>query len=1271
MLQFEMYLVVMDSQEKHALWKERETISEDLSPKYILPSLVADGIFSEDERNVILDEVKRETQTAKLLSLLSKKGKKAFSSFIKALEDDGAYPWLAKKLLASVDSDKVSKEFDQSLCDVLRKGGVPFQINHLLPRKSMEEEIRQALQLVSEEKRGWVVIHGMMGAGKSVLAAEALRNEILLLKYFSNGVWWIPVGNIDSAGLLVKMQTLCENLDEENHPVPESIEKVTNKLKNLLLKSCYKRTLFVLDDVWNSSVLKAFDVGCPVLVTTRNNNILLSINSGRKIFIEVDEGLSVDESKSLLAMWVNADVNSLPSSVDRICEKCKVLVMVGSMMAKYGNKERRWEYYRQCLEARNFDRIQDNSGELKETLFDIIELCLSNTMSPEERNHYNDFALFIDDVMIPNKVFEILWDKDEFEVEDIMYKICNKSLARMDEDKEGDSYVYSVHDLHLDYLKNVCKDLKALHTKLINKYLKKCEENGMNIRNYGLLPVDGYIHQYIGYHIYKAQMFHLFPEILLNLQFIQKKLQICGPSVLLNDYVIYGIHFNTPETLTEKQDIEKFIRCNAHHLCDSTKDFIQLALCQPEESTVYKKARIFAEKSGKNIYFTWCNVSSIRNSAKLCTKLHLGAVHCARFSPDGTFVVSVGEDKIVRVWDIRLGLQLHWFQGHEGSIKCCSISTTGFKIATASEDSTVRLFRLNSSMLRTDGKKGEKEPLHKRSSSRKNVFEEDDSFLVFREHDGEVRWCSFSPSDELVVSGGVDGIAMVWSAINGKVFSSLTGHIFPINCCCFSPDEKHVTTASSDLVVLWNISSGTQLLSFPHMDHSVLSCRFSNDGKHLISAAGPFIWKWDLISQKLKCQYNNLRTSYYVTCCVSSPDEQYLAAGTSDCAVVIWSASSDQVTASFKGHDEPVQTVDYSYDGSLLLSGSEDGTVMVWDTSQKFDTSMISLSMELSVQFQDTQPVIAVPDESNSIQVIKGREGVMEYKTASEEEDISCCSISLDCKYVVYGTKKGSVKVLCRPTKGIKNFHRHRRAVKHCIFTEKGNHFITCSEDCTLRVWQLRGTYVSCFGHSGPVLMCKVFKNDTMILSCSEDGWIRIWELDTGRCLIRCDGHNKQTVTSCDISRDCTYFASASVDKTVKVWKEDNGKLINVNIIASNSCIRSCCFSPNEKFLAFGDDDGVVQLVNLDTEEKQLKILGSHTSNWVNDLAFSPDSKFLVSVANSIKWWDISKNQPLLQTFEVRGSSLRYIYPSPDFTIFVTIDSAGVLYNLQLIKSSG
>lgn len=58
----------------------------------------------------------------------------------------------------------------------------------------------------------FVVIHGMAGAGKSVLAAESIRDIDLLVNTFENNVYWLTVGQTGTDTLLTKMQVyMCSN----------------------------------------------------------------------------------------------------------------------------------------------------------------------------------------------------------------------------------------------------------------------------------------------------------------------------------------------------------------------------------------------------------------------------------------------------------------------------------------------------------------------------------------------------------------------------------------------------------------------------------------------------------------------------------------------------------------------------------------------------------------------------------------------------------------------------------------------------------------------------------------------------------------------------------------------------------------------------------------------------------------------------------------------------------------------------------------------------
>jgi WD40 repeat protein len=81
----------------------------------------------------------------------------------------------------------------------------------------------------------------------------------------------------------------------------------------------------------------------------------------------------------------------------------------------------------------------------------------------------------------------------------------------------------------------------------------------------------------------------------------------------------------------------------------------------------------------------------------ICPDLkHNSPVNCARYLPDGKYLVSSSDDGIVKIWNAENGSLLQTLIGHTSAIKCISYSPDGQYLASVSWNNTVKIWEKGS-----------------------------------------------------------------------------------------------------------------------------------------------------------------------------------------------------------------------------------------------------------------------------------------------------------------------------------------------------------------------------------------------------------------------------------------------------------------------------------------------------------------------------------------------------------------------------------------------
>ena len=176
-----------------------------------------------------------------------------------------------------------------------------------------------------------------------------------------------------------------------------------------------------------------------------------------------------------------------------------------------------------------------------------------------------------------------------------------------------------------------------------------------------------------------------------------------------------------------------------------------------------------------------------------------------------------------------------------------------------------------------------------------SVFQEgramDRQILALTGHRDVVRSAVFSPDSRHLVTASSDGTVRIWDAATGLETVQLSGHNGVVRFATFSPDGNRIVSASDDKTVrLWDAQTGQPILLLRGHTDAVISAAFSPDGSRIVTASV-------------------------------------------DKSVRIWDAELGREMRRLEGHTGPVRAAAFSPDGKLVLTASVDKTARLWDAA--------------------------------------------------------------------------------------------------------------------------------------------------------------------------------------------------------------------------------------------------------------------------------------------------------------------------------------------------
>ncbi|KAG8940933.1 hypothetical protein FRC03_005004 [Tulasnella sp. 419] len=344
-----------------------------------------------------------------------------------------------------------------------------------------------------------------------------------------------------------------------------------------------------------------------------------------------------------------------------------------------------------------------------------------------------------------------------------------------------------------------------------------------------------------------------------------------------------------------------------------------------------------------------------------------------------------------------------------------------------------------------------------------------------------------------------------------------------------------------------------------------------------------------------------------------SHDSTMIVSGSYDKTVCIWDAVTGSLIRKLEGHIGWVYSVAFSHDSTMIISGSYDETVCIWDAV----TGYLIRKLEghnggvNSVAFSHDSTMIVSGSDDKTVCIWDAVTGSLIRKLEGHSGSVWSVAFSYDSTIIVSGSSDKTVCIWDADTGSlIRKLEGHNDPVWSVAFSHDSTMIVSGSSDKTVCIWDaVNGSLIRKLeGHNGPVCSVAFSHDSTMIVSGSDDNTVGMWDAVTGSLIRKLEGHNG-TVWPVAFSHDSTMIVSGSSDRTVCIWDAVTGSLIR-KLKGHNGGVKSVAFSHDSTMIVSASSDKTLCIWDAVTCSL-IRKLGHH--DYVKSVAFSADGLYVVA----------------------------------------------------------